>query len=203
MNPSDLRHYIRTYDDGLDTAFCRRMIDSFTALPHFQIRNGRGVREGLEQSAWTELNVSKYSDPAFMRLFRARVTAALERYNHDVGLGIPLPNSGIIGNLVMKRYQPGGDERFQVHFDALNQHANRYLVLLWYLNDVEDGGETQFPQLDVSVPARAGRLLMFPPYWMYQHEGAIPRSGDKFILSTYLLFNNAPVGPAAADTHAS
>jgi hypothetical protein len=29
---------------------------------------------------------------------------------------------------------------------------------------------------------------MFPPYWMYQHEGLSPRSGDKFIVSTYLMF---------------
>jgi prolyl 4-hydroxylase len=203
MNPRDLRHYIRIYDDGLDVAFCRRMIDTFAALPQFQTRNGRGVRDGLDQSAWTELNVSKYSDPAFMSLFRARIDAALGRYNLDIGLGIPLPNSGVIGNLVMKRYQPGADERFQVHFDALNQHANRYLVLLWYLNDVREGGETQFPQLDLSVTARAGRLLMFPPYWMYQHEGAVPLSGDKYILSTYLLFDNAPAATRKAGPHAS
>jgi hypothetical protein len=29
---------------------------------------------------------------------------------------------------------------------------------------------------------------MFPPYWMYQHAGLPPRSGNKFIVSTYLLF---------------
>jgi hypothetical protein len=33
---------------------------------------------------------------------------------------------------------------------------------------------------------------------MYQHEGIAPVSGDKYILSTYLLFE-APV-PAAART---
>ena len=76
--------------------------------------------------------------------------------------------------------------------------ANRYLVLLWYLNDVEQGGETRFPQLDVTIPARAGRLLMFPPYWMYQHEGRPPISGDKYIISTYLLFID-PSNPTAVN----
>jgi hypothetical protein len=42
------------------------------------------------------------------------------------------------------------------------------------------------------VKPAAGRLLMFPPYWMYQHEGVAPHSGDKFILSTYLLFGETP-----------
>ena len=66
-------------------------------------------------------------------------------------------------------------------------------MLLWYLNDVAEGGETRFPQLGITVPARQGRLLVFPPYWMYQHEGLAPESGDKFILSTYLLFTATPV----------
>jgi prolyl 4-hydroxylase len=47
-----------------------------------------------------------------------------------------------------------------------------------------------FPQLGLTVPAREGRLLMFPPYWMYQHEGITPVSGDKYIVSTYLLFTD-------------
>jgi hypothetical protein len=53
---------------------------------------------------------------------------------------------------------------------------------------VVEGGETVFPQLDVRIAARQGRLLAFPPYWMFQHAGLPPLSGDKYILSTYLLF---------------
>jgi hypothetical protein len=33
---------------------------------------------------------------------------------------------------------------------------------------------------------------MFPPYWMYQHAGLPPESGDKYILSTYLMFTDRP-----------
>jgi prolyl 4-hydroxylase len=184
----ELNHFIRTYDQDLDPQLCEQMIASFHALARFQKRNGRGVRAGLEGSAWTELNVSKLSDPGFQTMFRAQIDRALARYNNDVGLQIAVPNSPLISELMMKRYQPSGDERFQTHFDAIHHVANRYMVLLWYLNDVADGGETRFPQLNISIQARAGRLLMFPPYWMYQHEGVPPRSGDKYIISTYLLF---------------
>jgi prolyl 4-hydroxylase len=188
MSHADLRRYIRTYDQDLDPRLCEQMIASFAGLERFQMRNGRGVRNGLEQSAWTELNVSRLSDAAFLGMFRKLIDRALERYNRDVQLAIPIPNSPLTSDLILKRYQPGVEERFQLHFDAVNHVANRYLVLLWYLNDVEQGGDTRFPQLDVSIQARRGRLLMFPPYWMYQHEGTPPISGDKYILSTYLLF---------------
>jgi hypothetical protein len=184
----ELKHFIRTYDHDLDPKLCEQMIGSFHTLARFQSRNGRGIRAGLEGSAWTELNVSRLSDATFMGMFRGLIDRALARYNADVGLQIPIPNSPLFADLIMKRYQPGGDEGFQTHFDAIHHLASRYLVFLWYLNDVAEGGETRFPQLDISIQARTGRLLMFPPYWTYQHEGVPPRSGDKYIISTYLLF---------------
>jgi prolyl 4-hydroxylase len=195
MGRTNLHHYIRVYDDNLDLPQCRQMVESFAALERFQQHNGRGVRAGLEESAWTELNVTRLSDRSFAAMFRSVIDAALERYNRDVGLGIPIPNSSTHADLMMKRYRPGTADRFQLHFDAIHHVANRYLVLLWYLNDVGEGGETRFPQLDFSVTPRAGRLLMFPPYWMYQHEGTSPRSGEKYILSTYLLFTKVPANP--------
>jgi prolyl 4-hydroxylase len=192
MGIGELSHYVRVYDDHLDADLCRRMLGSFDALSRFQVANGRGVRAGLEESAWTELNVTRLADEAFAADFRLRIGAALDRYNGDVGLTIPVPHAPKHSDLTLKRYRPAAGERFQLHFDSIYSVASRYLVMLWYLNDVREGGATRFPQLGISVPPRAGRLLIFPPYWMYQHEGVPPESGDKFILSTYLLFGATP-----------
>lgn len=192
MALADLRHYVRTYDDCLDGALCARMIAAFHGLSPFHAANGAGVRRGLEASRWTELNVSRHADGAFLGSFRRTIATALARYNADVGLAIQVPDSGTHSDLVMKQYRPGGSEKFQLHFDAINHVANRYLVLLWYLNDVAAGGGTRFPDLDLVVAPRAGRLLIFPPYWMYQHEGLAPAAGEKYIVSTYLLFTAHP-----------
>jgi prolyl 4-hydroxylase len=194
----NLLHYIRVYDGALPGELCQRLITSFGALQSYQRYNGRNLRRSLDDSEWTELNITRLSDAGFLQVFRSLIDAALERYNRDVGLAIPIPNTAATADLILKRYRTGGPEKFQLHFDAIQHVANRYLVMLWYLNDVEVGGETRFPQLEFSVRPKAGRLIVFPPYWMYQHEGTAPVSGDKYILSTYLLFE-APV-PAAAKT---
>jgi len=198
MAIGELAHYVRVYDNHLDSDLCRRMLRSFDGLSRFHVTNGRGVRAGLEESAWTELNVSKLADAAFAADFRLRLDAALERYNRDIGLAIPVPRAPKHSDLTLKRYRPGA-EGFQLHFDSIYSVSNRYLVMLWYLNDVAEGGETRFPQLDIDVRPAAGRLLIFPPYWMYQHEGVNPRSGDKFILSTYLLFGDTPSTATTAE----
>jgi 2OG-Fe(II) oxygenase superfamily len=196
MAHDDLRHYVRVYDQALEAGFCAKLIDSFNGLQRFQQVNGRTLRAGLEESAWTELNITRLSDAGFTGFFRMQIDQALERYNRDIGLTIPVPNSPKFSDLIIKKYRPnlapGQEERFQLHFDAVNHLANRYLVMLWYLNDVSGGGQTRFPQLDLSVAPQPGRLVVFPPYWMYQHEGLAPLSGDKYILSTYLLFTDTP-----------
>jgi prolyl 4-hydroxylase len=183
-----LTDYIRVYDDGLEPGFCAQLVANFEQMKDLQTRNGRGVREGLEASAWTELDIGRLADEAFRTFFMAQIDRFLDRYNADVKLPIPIPMRPRTDRLIMKRYRPGGEKAFQPHFDSIDMVCGRYLVFLWYLNTVERGGETEFCDLGVDVAPRAGRLLMFPPYWMYQHAGRPPISGDKYILSTYLMF---------------
>jgi prolyl 4-hydroxylase len=183
-----LADYIRVYDAALPAAFCAQLIAGFEQNIEAQIRNGREVRGELGGSAWTELDVGRLGDEGFRNFFLAQIARFLERYNADVGLGIPVPLRPRTDRLILKRYRPSGEEGFQPHFDAVDAASARYMVFLWYLNDVAEGGETQFCDLEVEVAPRAGRLLMFPPYWMYQHAGLPPVSGDKYILSTYLMF---------------
>jgi hypothetical protein len=184
----DLARYVQWFDHALDADFCQRVIASFDQLERFQMRNDRGAINALPSSAWTELNVSKLADASFEALFRQQTLQYLDRYNEQARMTLPIPPRNRLENLRIKRYLADRDDQFQPHFDALDYTCNRYMVFLWYLNDVAEGGQTEFCDLDLRVDARAGRLLMFPPYWMYQHAGLPPRSGDKYIISTYMLF---------------
>lgn len=184
----DLARYVQWFDGALAPEFCERMIDAFQTLDRFQMRNGRGAMTALQSSAWTELNVSKVADASFETLFREQVLHYLALYNQRAPQTLPIPPRDRLENLRIKRYLAAENDQFQPHFDALDYTSNRYMVFIWYLNDVAEGGETEFCDLGLRVAAKAGRLLMFPPYWMYQHAGLPPRSGDKYIISTYLLF---------------
>jgi prolyl 4-hydroxylase len=184
----DLARFVQVFDTAIDLGLCAQMIASFEQLAQFHARNGRGVLTQLEDSAWTELNVSRNADAALKDFFRAQVFRFLDIYNERTGLTLPIPRRDRVEELRIKRYFTESGDQFQAHFDALDYMSNRYLVFLWYLNDVAEGGETEFPDIGLRVEARAGRLLMFPPYWMFQHAGLPPKSNDKYIISTYLLF---------------
>jgi prolyl 4-hydroxylase len=185
---TSLASYVQVFDGALPQAFCRQLIASFDESTQRHIVRARGWRAGLNDSAWTELDVSALADDAFKGFFYKQIDDYLATYNERLGLTLAVPASSLISEMRIKRYRASEGEAFQPHFDAIYEVANRYLVFLWYLNDVQEGGETEFCDLGIKVAARTGRLLMFPPYWMYQHAGRPPLSGDKYILSMYMLF---------------
>ncbi len=185
---ADLRHYIRVYDGALAPELCRQLLALWQSNAAAQQANGASVRQALADSAWTELDLAAAGDPVLPELLARQIEPAYRRYVADIGLRLPPSPPQRTEAWIVKRYRPGGAERFQPHYDAVGPVAGRYLVLLWYLNDVAEGGATRFTELDLEVEPRCGRLLMFPPYWMYAHAGLAPRSADKYILSTYLSY---------------
>jgi hypothetical protein len=64
--------------------------------------------------------------------------------------------------------------------------ATRFLAFLFYLNDSDAG--TEFPLEGITVEAKQGRLVIFPPGLQWPHIGHEPRLGDKYIMSTYLHY---------------
>lgn len=61
--------------------------------------------------------------------------------------------------------------------------ANRILVFTLYLNDVDQGGETEFLFQKRRVTPKKGRLVIWPPSFLHTHRGNPPLSGDKYIVT--------------------
>jgi hypothetical protein len=61
----------------------------------------------------------------------------------------------------------------------------RFITFIWYINDVNIGGETEFIDGTKILP-KQGKLLMFPSSWTYTHRGNMPISSDKYIIVGWL-----------------
>ena len=66
-------------------------------------------------------------------------------------------------------------------------HEHRIITFLWYLNDVEEGGETYF--FHTKIKPKKGTLLLFPACWNYNHKGETPISNDKYIITGWVYAN--------------
>jgi len=82
--------------------------------------------------------------------------------------------------------------RYIYHQDFLTEwEAKKFRVItfLWYLNDVEEGGETEFWRT-YRVKPEAGKLLFFPATWTYPHRGMMPISNDKYIITGWIYLHD-------------
>ena len=65
---------------------------------------------------------------------------------------------------------------------------NRHLVYMIYLNDVTDGGGTEFYHQDLIVQPVKGKSLIWPADWTYTHRGIPSPTQDKYILTGWFEF---------------
>ena len=72
--------------------------------------------------------------------------------------------------------------------NGTRESSNRILVFILYLNDVEEGGETEFLYIKRRVTAKKGRLLLWPSGFTHTHRGNPPLSGEKYIMTGWVEF---------------
>ena len=66
-------------------------------------------------------------------------------------------------------------------------NESRAFVFSIYLNDVEEGGETEFLHFSKRVKPKTGRIVIWPAGFPYLHRGNPPLSGEKYILTSWML----------------
>ena len=86
--------------------------------------------------------------------------------------------------LRVQKYEPGGF--FDWHSDNVGGALSRMITVIWYLNTVEQGGETEYVWQQVQVKPETGSMLMCPVGWTYFHRGAAPVIDNKYIVITQL-----------------
>jgi hypothetical protein len=76
---------------------------------------------------------------------------------------------------------------YREHTDSFPGSTNeRVLAAIIYLNDVEFGGETNFPIHGVKVKPVQGRICLVPAVFTHPHESCVPITGDKWIISSFI-----------------
>jgi|TARA_Y100000114_G_scaffold64351_1_gene58926 hypothetical protein len=63
----------------------------------------------------------------------------------------------------------------------------RAFVFSIYLNDVEEGGETEFLHFSKRVKPKKGRIVIWPAGFPYLHRGNPPLSGEKYIVTSWMM----------------
>ena len=157
------------------------------------------VLAGLQQY----LRTYPFSLIAPLMLQQPDADGQLRRLRHD---DIAAMDDAALMKLVMKVFVPGrinlqryaaGEggypywhcELFPKAADAETLH--RHVLWTLYLNDDFSAGETEFFHQQRKIVPRTGSLLIAPTAFTHTHRGNRPLDGDKYIATSWVLFQRA------------
>ncbi len=171
---------------------CQDIIDFFEHNPslHKPGRSTYGVKLASKNSVDLTINPKDLANPshavlaAYFKELHACYLDYLQQWPFLAGM---LPDMDI-GSFNIQRYLPGG------HFAAVHSErttldtAHRVLAWMTYLNDVEDGGETNFIHYALDVKPERDKTLIWPAEWTHAHSGKVVNSGIKYIITGWMHF---------------
>lgn len=95
-----------------------------------------------------------------------------------------------IGSFNIQKYLPG-DHFSTIHTERGSiDSIHRIFAWMTYLNDVNDGGTTNFTHYRLKVKPQKGKTLIWPAEWTHAHSGEILNSGVKYIITGWMHFSH-------------
>jgi hypothetical protein len=182
----DLTDLIQVYDDVLEKNTCSILIDFFEISSEKHERIDNDSKPNFTQYDLTS-NHKESSQIENIHNFLISKTFEYKQKYYEFVDKRCFPENHNFEHFRIKKYQNNGVDQFDTHVDVTDyESSRRFLSFFWYLNDVVEGGETVFG--DLTITPKTGRLVIFPPLWMFPHKGNTPVSNEKYLLSTYLHY---------------
>lgn len=182
---SHLSHFVQVYPDILTPEQCELLINFYQEHPERReagvVRRPEGPTIDMSVKLVEQLNI-EVGTPEDDILAQG-VNQVFRRYTRDVG---HYPEAGNQDEGYHIKCYRAGTGFYDWHVDNnVPYSAARQMAVILYLNNVEEGGETEFKWGYCVKPVR-GHALAFPANWLYLHRGHKPISGDKYIMNTFL-----------------
>lgn len=192
MNVS-IKQFVGIFENAFSKEYCEELIKAYDIA----------IEAGFGRTRQQEEPFSKLQK------------ADTQLYNHINNIQIPIPNIAQFNEVFWGKCYPIYEEAFpplkdsgrhsSYHFkmQRTNLHegyhiwhyesgtrelCNRLLTWMVYLNDVEEGGETEFLYQSLRVKPKQGTLLIWPAAFTHTHRGNPPLSNPKYVVTGWTEF---------------
>ena len=179
-------NFIREYSDVLsneDISYIKNLIDS--------MYDNKGMALGMNNTAIRsdiQVSLEPFYHEICKNVNKCLIEKCLFPYLEDFPM-LKGDYEWISGRTLAQKTKPSqGFHKW--HCEAFDWSGmERLLAWMIYLNDVEDGGETEFLYQQKRFTPKRNTALIWPGSWTHFHRGNPPLSGNKYILTGW--FSNA------------
>lgn len=189
----DVRDFIGVFENAVSDKWCDSVIDFYNFLENsspLKIKN-RQIHEHsppttkknsfvFMQNHTQNPNVNKLYTQFLKEYLFQSFTKYLDRY-----YTIFKDTLGSPKDIKIQKTLP--EEGYHLwHYEIVPGTENRFLVYMVYLNDVEEGGETEFLYQKRRIKPKKGTILIFPATFTHTHRGNPPLSGEKYAITGWV-----------------
>ena len=169
-----------------DPSVCDKLIEYFDSHP--DVTSADNKNNFMRKDAVLYVRPEVAWMQGIYKLIVDTIEPSIRQYGDDFDLWRYDPHEGCIK--IQKTLPGGGFHTWHCEDTGPTiAYASRKAVWTLYLNDVEEGGETEFLHQSLRVPAKKGKLAIFPTTYTHMHRGNPPLSGVKYIATGWLHHN--------------
>jgi len=176
------------YTDYIDTQLCDDLIDYFENNPDkFEGRSAYGVDKEIKDSTDCYLQDVNLTNRYFENLKKV-IDGYIEKFPYSNNYS-PF---GVSDSINIQKYDQGGGFHAWHTERAGSQgpQSTRHLVFMTYLNNVDDGGGTEFFHQQKYIKAQKGLTVIWPADWTHTHRGVVSPSETKYIITGWFNFGD-------------
>lgn len=174
--------FVQIYDNSLDGQTCEFLIDL--------VEQNLGLQETNDKPYYTEFNLTQVRQLSnevndihnqIIQLIYQKRDDYYELFEPKV-----FPEKHAFEQFKIQKYSPDEIEHLEASVDIIDyETARRYLCFSWFLNSNPAG---QYEFLDLFIQPEAGKLVVYPPFWMFPYKKYLPVKEPQYILKTYLHY---------------
>lgn len=194
MNIDD---FVLVKDRVFSREFCEELINLFETRDDL-VTVGE-MAGGLNTDIKNTTDLNLFDHPDLLEKYGNPIFEKFNELTNEYLMGLPFQNK-FAGTQVfasdseyttcqLQKYKKGEGHYNAYHFETDHpDNCCRVFVYIFYLNDVLEGGETEMMYSRNKVEPRQGRVVMHPASFPFVHNGHMPVSGDKYILTSWLNY---------------
>ncbi len=190
----NIDNFIGTYDGYISKEECAKAIQLFENQDKF---NNTVNRIGSEKmSVLKKQDQQFFAGPPNIDVWWEKLKSMI--VNYDLAWTHYMNNTGAshaygqdkffyTGLKIQKTLPTEGYHVWHIEHNQGSDNEARAFVYSIYLNDVEEGGETEFLNFSKRIKPKTGRIVIWPAAFPYLHRGNPPLSGKKYILTSWMM----------------
>lgn len=182
-------NFVRCYDGVYEPDVCNEIIQYFeqmSASGFGVLRDGKKIyKDDQAVHATDEKLIKLTASKNLTNYVFDGLNKAVNAYVDEFDILSSIGDLAIFDLKMQKTNIGGGYHSW--HFESgSRRYGNRVLVYTIYLNDVAEGGETEFLYCSLRVKPTKGSVLLFPAGFTHTHRGNPPISNEKYIITGWV-----------------